>query len=328
MSFTIRTSACYLPAQTISAEEMDQRLNLPLGTCRQRYGVDYRHYASPHETALYMGAMAGKTALNKAGIALEEVDLLVCASGTSHQALPYNAAGILAELGAETPVASMDVNASCLSFLTALELCHCALQSGRYQRMMIISSEVAKVGVTDTKAETATLFADGAAAFILEASSSVGGLTSSLFQTFPEGYSLCQIRSGGSALHPARYDMEAVVSGCFFEMQGKALYKLVSKLAPEFIQQGLNKAGLTMADIDYIVPHQASYAGLAHLTQRLGFAQDKVINIFSSMGNQIAASIPIALHHLLVHQQPAAGKNVLLFGSAAGLSLGLGVLQL
>lgn len=328
MSFTIRASASYLPRQAITAEQLDHRLNLPEGSCRSRYGVDTRHYAAADETALFMGAQAAQAALNEAGLSLADIDLLLCASGTSHQALPYNAAGILSVLKAEVPIASMDVNATCLSFLAALDLADAALARGRYQRILIVSSEVAKIGVLDHEIETASLFADGAAAFILEASNSDSGLLTSRFHTYPEGYELCQIRAGGSGLHPRQHGAEAAAQGSYFEMQGKALYRLVSRLAPDFIQQGLAPLGLTLADIHYYVPHQASHAGLVNLVRQLDLDNDKVINRFASMGNQIAASLPIALDYLLRNRPTSTGQRVLLFGSAAGLSLGMGVLQL
>lgn len=328
MSFTIRASASYLPRDVISAEQLDQRLNLPLGSCRSRYGVDTRHYAAADETSLYMGAQAAQSALDEAGLKLADIDLLLCASGTNHQALPYNAAGLLHALGAAVPIASMDVNASCLSFLAALDLADAALARGRYRRLMIVSSEVARIGVLDSDIEAATLFADGAAAFILEADDSDSGLLASRFHTYPEGYQLCQIRAGGSALHPHRHGAEAQAAGSYFEMQGKALYRLVSRLAPDFIKQGLAPSGLSLADIDYYVPHQASHAGLVNLVRQLALDNDKVINRFATLGNQIAASLPMALDYLLRNRPVASGQTVLLFGSAAGLALGMGVLRL
>lgn len=328
MPFIIRSSACYLPQKKVTAEELDTVLGLKEGTCRQRYGVAHRQYASAEESSLYMGAEAAKRALQEADMELEDIDLLLCACATSHQALPYNAAGMLYQLGASTPIASMDVNASCLSFLAALEVANDSIATGRYRRVLIISSEVANVGVKTDKAEIATLFADGAAAFIVEQSDDGVRLESSLFQTFPEGYSLCQIRAGGSAMHPSRHSLEAFTDAGYFEMQGKSLYKMVAKLAPNFIQQGLNQCNMALSEVDYVVLHQASHAGLLHLTKQLKIDSDKVINIFSTMGNQIAASLPIALHYLLTNKPTKKGQKILLFGSAAGLSLGLGVLTL
>lgn len=328
MSFNIRSSAVYLPENIVTAEQLDERLDLTHGTCRRRYGVEKRHYSQPHETALYMGANAALEAMEAAGYTLEDMDLLIYASGTSFQALPYNAAGLLAQLGGGTGIASVDINSSCLSFLSALEYSHCLMKCQRHRRVLLVSSEVASVGIRESNVEAATLFADGAAAYILELSDDADGLITSLFRTYPEGYSLCQIRSGGSHYHPSVVGAEKLIEGSYFEMEGRKLYKYAAKLLPEFISDGLIRADLSVDDIDYIVPHQASYAGLAHISKRLGFNSDRVVDIFSSMGNQISVSIPCALHHLRTTYDIQPGQKVLLIGTAAGLSLGMGVITL
>lgn len=328
MSFRIRSIATYLPRQRLSAEDLDRQLGLPPGTCRQRYGVDSRFVAGPDESALVMGAEAARRALALAELALEDVDLLLGACGTPHQALPYNAAGVLATLGARRPIASLDVNASCLSFLAALEHCQALMATGRARRALIVSSERARVGLNGTTPETATLFGDGAAAVLLEADPSRNGLTYSCLRTYPEGYPLCQIRAGGSGLHPADRPAAEVLHASYFEMDGKALFRLVTRLAPDFLAAGLAAAGLTLAQIAHVVVHQASHTGMQHVTRRLGFAPGSVVDVFATMGNQVAASLPVALEELLVRRRTAPGERVLLFGTAAGLTLGMGVLEL
>lgn len=328
MTFIVRSSACYLPEKKVSALDLDRQLNLPDGICESRYHVEYRHYAARHETALFMAAQAAKSALQEVDMTLADIDLVICASGTSHQALPYNAAGIVKEMRQPADVASMDINSSCLSFLSAMEVSQALIISGRYQRILIVSSEVASVGIDNARPEIATMFGDGSAAFILQASDCRGGFHSSLFRTYPQGYSLCQIRAGGSNLHPSHASEKVFTDGAYFEMQGKELYRLVASLSPAFIDQGLHAAGLKKSDIDYIVPHQASGAGLAHLTRRLGFSADRVVNIFSRMGNQIAASLPMALHELIKSKRSMVGRDLLLIGSGAGLTMGLGILSL
>lgn len=329
MGFVIRASAHYLPRTRLSADQLDSRLGLPAGRCRQRYGVEFRHYAAADETALFMGAQAAESALTEAELDLADIDLLLCASGTNHQALPYNAAGLLQALESPTPIASFDVNATCLSFVAALDVADAMLARGRHRRVLIVSSEVAKIGVHDQDTEAATLFADGAAAFILEASDDARGLLTSHFQTHRQGYDYCQIRAGGSGLHPRHHGAEAAEAGSYFEMQGKALYRLVAQLAPDFIETGLAPTGLKLSDIDYYVPHQASHAGLANLTRQLNLDPVKVINCFATHGNQIAASIPMALDQLRHQRAIEPGRTTaLLFGSAAGLALGMAVVRL
>ncbi|BCE03141.1 3-oxoacyl-[acyl-carrier-protein] synthase III C-terminal domain-containing protein [Marinicellulosiphila megalodicopiae] len=328
MAFKIIASATYLPKTIITSSELDQRLNLKPGTCSKRYGVQHRHFANFEETAVFMGCEAIKQALIDANLALMDIDLLISASGTSHQVLPYNGASILAELKDSHPIASMDINSSCLSFLSALDMAHCAIDSGRYKRILIVTSEVARVGITYDNPEISSLFADGAAAFILEADSESQGLVSSLFKTYPQGYEHCQIRSGGSFLHPSKTDLQTMVEGSYFYMDGKKVFKQVATLIKGFLDEGLQKAKLNKQDIQYIVPHQASHLGLKHIESRLGFKTQPMINIISTMGNQIAASIPIALDHLIKNHKPEKGSKILIIGSGAGLSLGMGVLSL
>jgi len=301
MTFTVVGSGCYLPEKSMSAAELDSKLGLKTGSCANRYHVTSRYYAGRHETALFMGARAADAALDAAGLRLKDVDLLICASGTNHQALPYNAAGMLREMQSTEQLASMDINSSCLSFLSALDVAQALIGTQRHKRILVVSSEVASVGIENTIPEIATMFADGSAAFILEAKHGAAGFHSSSFCTYPQGYDLCQIRSGGSHLHPS-HTLDANFSeGAYFEMQGRELYKLVAELSPGFIDNGLLAAGLSKTDIDFVVPHQASGSGLMHLSKRLGFSAEQVVNIFAQMGNQ---------------------------GSGAGLTLGCGVLEL
>ena len=328
MCFTVISSGCYLPEYSINASELDTKLGLAAGSCAGRYCVETRHYASKHESALYMGSKSAQAALQSAGMSLSDIDLLICASGTNHQALPYNAAGIVREIGQRCEIASMDINSSCLSFLSALEVSQALLAVGRYKRILIVSSEIASVGIDGSNPEIASMFGDGSAAFVLEAKSDAAGLYSSLFRTFPQGYKYCQIRSGGSNLHPSHCSDLRVSEGAYFEMQGRELYRLVAELSPAFIEEGLQGAGLAKSDIDFIVPHQASGLGLKHLTKRLGFPKEKVVNIFARVGNQIAASLPTALHELLSSRSNLEGKQLMLMGSGAGLTLGFGVLSL
>lgn len=327
MAFKILSSAAYLPETIVTSSELDKRLNVEQGTCLKRYGVESRHFANDEETAVYMAGKAIKQVLSQVELTLSNIDLLISASATSHQVLPYNAASILAALNDDALIASMDVNSSCLSFLSALEVAHCALATGRHHRILIVSSEVSRVGVTYDDPEVSSLFADGAAAFILEADNTSKGLISSHFKTYPQGYEHCQIKSGGSFLHPSKTEMDVFLAGSYFYMDGRKVFKQVASLISGFVEEGLQKSGLSKADIHYIVPHQASHLGLRHIESRLGYEESEMINIISTMGNQVAASIPITLDYLLKNREIKPGTNVMILGTGAGLSLGVAVLS-
>lgn len=328
MAFRIRGSAHYLPKQKVSAEELDERLLLQRGTSRSRFDVDYRHVASLEENALYMGGQAVIAVLSHTGMLMDDIDMLIWASATSHQALPYNAAGLLASLNIEFSLTSLDINTSCLSFLSALELSQCALMSGRYQNIMIVSSEVATVGIPNGDVELSTMFADGATAYILSADTSSRGMFSSFFATYPQGYSYCQIKGGGSSIHPSKNSHREVEKASYFEMTGEKLYRNVVRHINAFFESGLQKANVSRDQIRYVVPHQASASDLRHLQRRLSFNDEQFINIYSAMGNQVAVSLPMALHHLLTRKEPESGDIILMLGSGAGLTLGMGFIEI
>jgi len=193
-----------------------------------------------------------------------------------------------------------------------------------------VSSELA-TGVTlknnNPTLEVATLFADGAAAFLLETDPQATSLITSRFETHHAGYSHCQIQGGGSHLHPHKLSYNENLQACQFEMDGKKLFRDVRKVLPTFIRQGLHDASIDINDIDYLLPHQASFHALKKLPKMTGFPASKMVNNFAMLGNQVAASLPINLH-LLRMDKTNKDKTVLLMGSAAGLSLGMGLLQL
>ncbi len=331
MSFRIVSSDVYLPQSSWNATDFDAYLELPQGTCQKKFAVGKRYIASGEESAVYMAAKAIEKCLAQSELTLNDIDLLIYASGTNHQSLPYDAASVLAYLRAPASITSLDINSTCLSFLSALDYAQCLFSAKRHQRVMIVSSELAS-GITLNKfqtprAEVATLFSDGAAAYLLEASENAFGFQGARFETHHEGFQYCQIKAGGSHINPHTVSYSDFLSTCQFEMDGRALFKHVVKTLPPFIKQGLENAGLTQDDIAWFLPHQASHHAIAKLPKLTGLKAEKMVNNFYELGNQIAASLPVNLH-LLRQDNAGNGEKVLLVGSAAGLSLGMGIMEL
>jgi 3-oxoacyl-[acyl-carrier-protein] synthase-3 len=323
-----------LPATAVTSTELDHRYGRPSGTTEAVGGVRQRHFAAPDETAALLGAQAARQALAAAGIGLAEIDCLVAASGTMDQGMPSNAALIHRELGLSahaTP--AFDVNASCLSFLAALDTLSWPIAAGRYRRVLIVAADIASCGLDWDTLEASAIFGDGAAAAVIgpsgtdpgEAGSGARILAADL-ATLSEGADLCRIPAGGSRHHPSRID-QAFDPLTLFRMDGKGVFKLASTHLPGFVERLLASAGVERDRLDWIVPHQASHLALAHLTKRLGFARDKVVDIFAEHGNQIAASLPTALDIAIRDGRIRRGQTLLLIGTGAGLSLGGMVLE-
>lgn len=330
-----------LPERCIASAALDQQLGLPAGTVAQRGGVAHRYQASNDQTAAMLGAAAARQAMAAAGLHADQLDLVVGCSATMDQGMPGNAALIHRELGlGDSGIAAIDINASCLGFLAALDQLSWPIAAGRYQRVLLVAADLASVGLDWQHLEASAIFGDGAAAVVLAAGDAVAQdvegvaapqLLASELMTFSSGASLCQIEAGGSRWHPSRWPVDArpgvdpwqaFAALSRFQMQGPALFRLASRHIDGLIDRLMRDAGLSRAQIDWVVPHQASHLAMQHLQRKLGFAADRVIDIFAEHGNQVAASLPTALDIGIRSGKIRRGHRLLLIGTGAGVSLG------
>ena len=320
-------SGIALPEKQILSSEIDHLQGLKTGETCRRTGVYSRHHAT-NESAAQLAKTAVEYALQNSAVRLTEVDCLIAASGTPEQAIPFNAAKMHSLIGFDSPVPAFDINMTCLSALKAMEIGSIMLTSGQYNRVLIVSSDIASAGVNWRCRETAGLFGDGAAAIVLARSeSNTAGFTCFNFETHSSGVELCQIRGGGS-LNPPSAEKGNYEPYAKFEMKGRELYRLTFQVIDDFIDRTLDKAGLTRTQIDWVVPHQASALAISHLRNKLGFASERVISILKNRGNQIAVSLPSAYHELMKSNVVKTGEKILFIGTSAGLGLGAAVLTL
>jgi len=312
----------YLPPKCVSSSDVDRQLGKPEGFSLRLSGPKKRYFVDA-ETSSEMAAQACSAALEQAGIKTKDVNLIISASGVAEQPIPTQAVLVSRRLGF-TGVPAYDVNATCLSFLAAVDTASDAIAVGRYKTVLIVSSEIPSRGLNWEDPASSVLFGDGAAAAILccEPANSQFGIVASMFETFPGGAAYCQLRAGGTALRLEQDGLEAYTSGEKYEMDGAAAYKLTAKLFPAFLSKLLARADVSLADIDLVIPHQASQLAMDHLVSRLDIPADKVVDIYADHGNQIAASIPTALHHARVSGRLKEGTTVLLAGTAAGITFG------
>lgn len=319
----------YLPQQEVDSQAFDERFGLAPGTTAARCGVVRRRVANAEETSSRMAAAAARDALQAAGGTAHDLDCIVSACSVMEQAIPCLAARIQHELGlGESGIPAFDVNATCLSFLAGLDLLGCALAAGRYRRVLLVSSEIASAGVDPHDTDTAPLFGDGAAAVVLGASAAPesAALLASAMATYGVGHDLCQVRAGGTRLR-VHDDAAAFARGARFSMDGRGLYRLTARHLPKFFAQLLARAGVALEQLACIVPHQASGHGLDHVVAALELPPERVVRILSSRGNQVAASLPSALHEAITTGRLRRGELCALLGTGAGLSLGGAVLR-
>ncbi|WP_262421672.1 3-oxoacyl-[acyl-carrier-protein] synthase III C-terminal domain-containing protein [Paraburkholderia sp. UCT31] len=311
-----------LPGRVYS-DDLDRKLALPVGTIKKRGGIEYRHFAG-EEIQSELGARAARVALLAAGLALDDIDCVVAASGVPEQAIPATSVLIARELGLESgAVGCFDVNATCLSFVVALDTLSALLAVGRYKRVLLVSADLPSKGLDWGHLESAAIFGDGAVAVVLEHDPSSGSaVLGAQLETYPQGWRTCQITGGGSRCNPQE-DGDVRAADFKFQMDGKAVFKLASRVVPGALERFWAKTGLTMADIDVVVPHQASQLGLHHMRKLLDIPESRIVDIFAHHGNQVSASIPTALYEAVQTGRLQRGQTALLIGTGAGLSVGI-----
>lgn len=322
----------HVPGICVESQALDQRWKKAAGWTLRHAGIERRYYAGEGETTSSMGAKAARSALAAAGMEAHELDCIVSACSVMEQAIPCSGVLLQRQLGLEeSGIPAFDVNATCLSFVAALDLLSTAIAVGRYRRVLIVSSEIASAGLRWDDAETAMLFGDGAAAVVLGSSddaeaAEAAELLGTHFETFSAGADLCQVRSGGTRIRP-RTDMAGFLQGSCFEMQGRATYRMAAQRLPRFLERLFDRARVRLDQLSCIIPHQASAKGLTHLEAALKLPADMLVRVLATRGNQMAASIPVALHHAISSGRLQRGDLMALVGSGAGLSFGGAILR-
>jgi 3-oxoacyl-[acyl-carrier-protein] synthase III len=304
-------TGAYLPAEIVSAEELDRRLGVAPGTVLARNGVRKRHFAGPEETASAMAAEAVRRALAAAGLSVESLDAIVFAGVMSEQPMPSTAVLIHRRLGARADgVTCLDVNASCAGFMKGLEMAGAGIACGLWRQVAVVAAELSSKGLRWEDLDTCTLFGDGAAAAIVGAAANGSGILAVRNATYSEGAELSEMRAGGS-----RFNMRTPPGSAddyLFAMDGRALLRLVRRHFPAFLDE------LLRHPVDVVIPHQASAAGLALLRKHLA-GRAAVVDVLEETGNQVSVSIPYALDCAVRRGQLQRGQTALLVSTAAGV---------
>jgi 3-oxoacyl-[acyl-carrier-protein] synthase III len=314
----------YLPERTVTNNELERLYSLSAGWIEQHNGVCERRWADrKKETNAFMGARAAEEALRRAGLSIRDVDLILNASGTPQQAIPETAPLIQYELGAEAyGIACMSISATCLSFLVALDAAASFLATKRYQRVLIVTSDIASGHLNPNDPETATLLGDAAAAVVVSLPSKEErqGVLAAHLETYSEGAHLTEIIAGGSYLSVS--DTESLLKEHFyFSMQGRKVLRLAKKYLPGFLETLHTGLSSSLVDIDMVVPHQASKMGLK-LLSRFHWPEKRIGTTLHFLGNTVAASIPATLYEMIECGRLHRGDKTLLLGTGAGLSIG------
>jgi len=314
----------FVPSRVLLSTDIDRELGFEEGSLERLSGVFSRHVCQREDDQIAMAVAAANLAMQKAGTGPENIDLVIGACGVPYQPLPATAPLVMDRLGiAEGRAAAFDVNASCLSFLAAVDLAADRIAMGRVRVAIVFSADIASRALPwHDQPDVAALFGDGAAAIVLTAASEGdSSIRASLMRTYPSAYDACGIGAGGTRFD-FHWQPDEFAAHSSFRMDGKALFRITHRHFSRFVDELLTAAGWTARDVDLVVPHQASPLALEHMIRQTGMSVDRVVNIAARFGNQIAASIPTALDIAWVNGRVRKGCKLLMLGTSAGVSFG------
>jgi len=299
-------------------------IELPKNTVELKGQVRYR--ISEGESQISLAVSACEKALKNANITINDIDCIVSASAVGIQPIPCTAALIHEKIAKGTSIPALDINTTCTSFITALDTMSYLVEAGRYERVLIVSCDVASIALNPKQKESFQLFSDGAAAFVIEKTQKEIGVIDAIQKTWSEGAHSTEIRGGLSNFHPKNYS-EMTKEEYMFDMNGKTVLSLSISKIPELMKNFLKNNGMKVSDIDMTVPHQASVA-MPLVMQKLGIEKDKFLDEVKEFGNMVSASVPITLVHGLENGRIKSGNTILLIGTAAGLTTNMMLIKL
>lgn len=282
-----------------------------------RTGIRARHLAEPGSTSSELGLIAAQRALEMAGLAAADLDLIIVATSTPDYIFPSTACLIQGKLG-NKGAAAFDVQAVCAGFTYALGIAEKFIASGSHKKALVIGAEVFSRILDWNDRGTCVLFGDGAGAVVLEATERPGIMATAMHADGSQS---------GILNVPGQVCAGQVTGDPFLRMDGQAVFKFAVRVLAEVAEEVCRSAGVNTADVDWLIPHQANIRIIEATGKKLGVDRNKVIVTVDRHGNTSAASVPLALDEAVRDGRIQRGHKVLLEGVGGGFTWGAALLE-
>ena len=315
----ITGTGSYLPGSPVSNDDLVARgIDTDDGWIVERTGIRFRYLAAEHVATSDLALEASRRALEAAGKIPGDVDLIILATSTPDFVFPSSATLLQEKLGIKNGAAAFDVQAVCSGFAYGLTIADKFIRSGSHRCALVVGAEVFSRILDWNDRATCVLFGDGAGAVVLEAAPEPGILATALHAD--GSYS-------GILSVPGQVSNGQVIGSPFLQMDGQAVFKFAVRILAEVAHEVLQAAGMTVAQIDWLIPHQANIRILQSTAKKLGVPQEKVIATVERHGNTSAASIPLALDDAVRSGKIRRGDTLLIEGIGGGFTWGAALLK-
>ena len=306
-----------VPERVVTNTDLEQLVDTSDEWIRTRTGIRERRVVGPGESTSTLATEAGRRALAHAGLAPDEIDLIILATCTPDRPFPATACTVQANLGILN-AGAFDLAAACSGFVYGLGVATSMVRSGMGHNVLFIAADIFTHYINWNDRNTCVLFGDGAGAVVLQPSEQPRGLLSCLLGASGKHEDLMAVDAGGTRM-PAT--AELLEQGRqFVHMQGREIFKLAVRGMGDSSIQAIADAGLTTRDIALVVPHQANLRIIEATVKRLDVPMERVFVNLDRYGNTSAATIPIALVEAVEQGRLKDGDNVLLTAFGGGLT--------
>jgi 3-oxoacyl-[acyl-carrier-protein] synthase-3 len=316
----------YVPERVVSNAELEKIVDTSDTWISERTGIRRRHIAAPHEVTSDMAAAAGRRALEAAGLNAADLDMIIVGTISGDSPMPACAVHVQQKIGADD-IPAFDLSAACAGFVYGLTIADQFIANGTARCVLVIGVELLSRLLDWQDRTTCVLFGDGAGAVVLGPASGDGrGILASRIFTDGSLASALNIPGGGSA-EPLTPDGLARKRNKV-HMVGQEIFRTAIKNLTSASTAVLKAAGLTSAELDWVVAHQANLRIITQVSDRLGFPLEKFVINIQEYGNTSSASIPIALDEAVRDGRIQEGQAVLMCALGAGISWGATIVRM
>jgi 3-oxoacyl-[acyl-carrier-protein] synthase-3 len=314
----------YVPERVLTNFDLERMVETSDDWIVSRTGIRERRLAGKSDTTVSMATAASRRALSVAGIAPETIELIILATDSADQIMPASASLLQHELGA-TRAGAFDLDAACAGFVYALSVGTQFVRAGVYKTVLVVGADALTRYLDFTDRGTCILFGDGAGAVVLQASTADEGVLSTVLGS--DGRGAPHLYVDGVAPSFVPNGNETTVPAPHMKMNGGEVFKFAVRVMGEAAVEAVDKAGLSLSDIDLFIPHQANLRIIDASARRLELPREKVWVNIDRYGNTSAASVPMCITEAVEAGALQSGMNVVLVGFGAGLSWAANVVR-
>lgn len=309
----------HVPETVVTNDDLAQLVPTSDTWIRERTGIEQRRIAGEDEHTSTLGIKAGRQALERANLEPGHLQLVICCTSTPDYLMPNTASLIQDGLGA-THAGAFDLNAACSGFVYGLSVAAGMIRAGTVDNALVIGAETMSRVMDWTDRGTCVLFGDGAGAVVLQASERPGGVMATSLGSDGSGGDVLTVGLGTrNQITPSRL---AEGEGPFMKMAGSEVFRFATRIMNSVTREVVERAGLSMDDVDVIIPHQANTRILKAAAKQLGIPMSRIYTNLHKYGNTSAASVPLAVVDAVEEGRLHAGDHIVMVGFGGGLTWG------